>query len=215
MTRKFGSLRKNERQTATVQTSTFGSRFGSGKKDKNTTTSSTNGKIMTSSAKKIVLNSTSDAENVLPADWDASVINHPQQDNNVLKAEINKNKVFTEGGTTRRKLAEPMTNMKLKTTVKKNLVRGPLKAMPSTTVKPIKNPPKSVFKKLQASNTSTCSSNDEEDEGMALYDEYLLSKLMSLNVKQNCQEAKRSANKNILDLASSIQHIRSEVNLLI
>ena len=51
----------------------------------------------------------------------------------------------------------------------------------------------------------------EDDEGTALYDEYLLSKLMALNVKQNCEEAKQSANKDILELWTAIEKIRAEV----
>ena len=60
----------------------------------------------------------------------------------------------------RRKLHEPMTDMKIKAGIK---VRGPLKAMPQTAIKPTRerDPPmtatKSVFKRLQPSNTSSSS----------------------------------------------------------
>ena len=62
----------------------------------------------------------------------------------------------------RRKLHEPMTDMKIKTGIKKNPVRGPLKAMPQTAMKPTRGDPpmtaaKSVFKRLQPSNTSSSS----------------------------------------------------------
>ena len=67
--------------------------------------------------------------------------------------------VLVGGG--RRKLHEPMTDMKIKTGIKKNPVRGPLKAMPQTAMKPTRDPPmtttKSVFKRLQPSNTSSSS----------------------------------------------------------
>ena len=96
------------------------------------------------------------------------------------------------------------------------MARGPLKAISQTAMKPIKDNPttKSVFKRLQSSNTSIGSNNSswmEDDEGTALYDEYLLSKLMALNVKQNCEEAKQSANKDILELWTAIEKIRAEV----
>ena len=116
----------------------------------------------------------------------------------------------------RKKLEEPKTNLKLRTAVKKTIARGPLKAISQTAVKPLKDNPttKSVFKRLQSSNTSIGSNNSswmEDDEGTALYDEYLLSKLMALNVKQNCEEAKQSANKDILELWTAIEKIRAEV----
>ena len=63
----------------------------------------------------------------------------------------------------RRKLHEPMTDMKIKAGIKQNTVRGPLKAMPQTAMKPTRerDPPisatKSVFKRLQPSNTSSSS----------------------------------------------------------
>ena len=63
----------------------------------------------------------------------------------------------------RRKLHEPMTDMKIKAGIKQNPVRGPLKAMPQTAIKPTRerDPPmtatKSVFKRLQPSNTSSSS----------------------------------------------------------
>ena len=54
-----------------------------------------------------------------------------------------------------------MTDMKIKTGIKKNPVRGPLKAMPQTAMKPTRDLPmtatKSVFKRLQPSNTSSSS----------------------------------------------------------
>ena len=48
---------------------------------------------------------------------------------------------------------------------------------------------------------------------MALYDEYLLSKLMLLNVQQNCREAKKAANKDVLNMLTAIEDIRSEVSI--
>ena len=69
--------------------------------------------------------------------------------------------VLVGGG--RRKLHEPMTDMKIKAGIKQNPVRGPLKAMPQTAIKPTRerDPPmtatKSVFKRLQPSNTSSSS----------------------------------------------------------
>ena len=54
---------------------------------------------------------------------------------------------------------------------------------------------------------------DFQDEGMALYDEYLLSKLMLLNVQQNCREAKKAANKDVLNMLTAIEDIRSEVSI--
>ena len=56
-----------------------------------------------------------------------------------------------------------MTDMKIKAGIKQNPVRGPLKAMPQTAIKPTRegDPPmtatKSVFKRLQPSNTSSSS----------------------------------------------------------
>ena len=49
---------------------------------------------------------------------------------------------------------------------------------------------------------------------MALYDEYLLSKLMLLNVQQNCQAAKKAANKDVLNLLTAIEDIRQEVSTI-
>ena len=54
---------------------------------------------------------------------------------------------------------------------------------------------------------------DFQDEGMALYDEYLLSELMLLNVQQNCREAKKAANKDVLSMLTAIEDIRSEVSI--
>ena len=50
---------------------------------------------------------------------------------------------------------------------------------------------------------------------MALYDEYLLSKLMLLNVQQNCREAKKAANKDVMNMLTAIEDIRSEVSMYI
>ena len=113
-----------------------------------------------------------------------------------------------------------MTDMKIKSGLRKNMVRGPLKAMPSTAVKqPQKSSEavRSVFKRIhQNSNVSSNSSNnslngDVDDKNMALYDEYLCTKLMLLNVKQNHKEAKKAANKDILDLWTGIEQVRSEI----
>ena len=199
LTRKFGS-QKNDRQTPPThghQRSGL-ARTGSFRNDK---TVVSNGRVTTSSAKKSVFNSTSETENVVPADWDASAIAPP---GTVVKV-------------ARKKLEEPKTDLKIRTAVKKPMPRGPLKAISQTAVKPTKakkdNPRAMVFKRLQSSNTSNNSSmtDSEDDEFTALYDEYLLTKLMALNVKQNCEEAKRSANKDIMDLWTAIENIRAEV----
>lgn len=197
-------LLQNTTASSARSTPTLTRKFGSQKNKENNSAR----KVMTSSAKKkSVFNSTSESDNVVPTDWDASAIAAPPQD---------KSNVINPGG--RRKLHEPMTDMKIKAGIKQNPVRGPLKAMPQTAIKPTRerDPPmtatKSVFKRLQPSNTSSSSNTSMvEDEGMALYDEYLLSKLMLLNVQQNCREAKKAANKDVLNMLTAIEDIRSEV----
>lgn len=82
LTRKFGSA-TNSRQTPTTSGAS-GSRFGSGRKVFNSSTKSngtgTKPKIVASSAKKLVMNSTSESENVIPPeDWDASAIVSPNE----------------------------------------------------------------------------------------------------------------------------------------
>lgn len=75
LTRKFGS-QKNDRQTPPTHGRPRSGlvRTGSFRNDK---TVVSNGRVMTSSTKKSVFNSTSEAENVVPADWDASAIAPP------------------------------------------------------------------------------------------------------------------------------------------
>ena len=63
-----------------------------------------------------------------------------------------------------------MTDMKIKTGIRKNPVRGPLKAMPQTAMKPTRGDPpmtaaKSVFKRLQPSNTSSSSNTSMIEVG--------------------------------------------------
>jgi hypothetical protein len=89
--------------------------------------------------------------------------------------------------------------------------RGPLKALPNSGNVVYKSSPvMPPIKRLQlftASNTSI--SNDNE----ALYDEYLLSKLMASNVKQNCQAAKNQANKELVNMWTALEHLRGQVNM--
>ncbi len=76
--RKFGSATKNSRQTP--GNSTRIGTFGSGRKVANDSAIKSGKAFVASSAKKLVLNSTSEEENVHPADWDASAINPPTED---------------------------------------------------------------------------------------------------------------------------------------
>ena len=97
-------------------------------------------------------------------------------------------------------------------------VRGPMRAMPNTAVKP-RGPlkalpnqgPLSVFKRLQSHSESNTSMADDED--LALYDEYLLSSLMLVNVQKNCKEAIKAANKELVDLCVASEQIRGQVSV--
>ena len=92
---------------------------------------------------------------------------------------------------------KPSRDLKLRTAVKPG-ARGPLKALPNmpprgieTTVKK-SGLPGTVTKRLlmTASSSASASNSFSCEEDQALYDEYLLSELMLLNVRKNCQDGK-------------------------
>ena len=96
-------------------------------------------------------------------------------------------------------------DIKLKTSSKVNQARGPLKALPNAL-----DPIKSVTKRLQLSSTSSNTSGISGEE-QALYDEYLLSTLMMVNVKQNCTEAKNQAEKELCAMWNALTEISDQV----
>ena len=51
----------------------------------------------------------------------------------------------------------------------------------------------------------------DQDESQALYDEYLLSTLMMVNVKENIKAAKKQANKEIKQLWTAVDSARAEL----
>ena len=51
----------------------------------------------------------------------------------------------------------------------------------------------------------------EPDESQVLYDEYLLSTLMMVNVKENVKHAKKQANKEVRQLWASVDSMRTEL----
>ena len=149
---------------------------------------------MTSTAKKRVLNSTSNSsrENVMPSEWDASAIEPP---------------VATTGPTSTAKKIPPnlvnKTSFKPRTSIKSRggtpttVRRGPLKSLPN---------------QGHLSNSSMSSNSFlEPDESQVLYDEYLLSTLMMVNVKENVKHAKKQANKEVRQLWASVDSMRTEL----
>merc|ERR1712029_565766 len=146
-------------------------------------------RTMTSTAKKRVLNSTSNSsrENVMPSEWDASAIEPP---------------VASATATTTKKIPPNLmnkTSFKPRTSIKTRgtpttVRRGPLKSLPN---------------QGHLSNSSMSSNSFlEQDESQALYDEYLLSTLMMVNVKEN---AKKQANKEVRQLWTSVDSMRTEL----
>ena len=114
-------------------------------------------------------------------------------------------------------------DLKLRTGSKAPMTtRGPLKALPnpgpgSNPVAANDSPVNNVFKRLHWSN-STMSSNSSmsvEDGSQALYDEYLISCLTLHNVRKNCQEGKKQANKELLELWTALESIRNEVHIIV
>ena len=75
--------------------------------------------------------------------------------------------------------------------------RGPLRSLPN---------------QGHVSNSSMNSNSlFESDESQDLYDEYLLSSLMLVNVKKNNELAKKQANKEIRQLWTAVDSARSEL----
>ena len=153
-------------------------------------------RTMTSTAKKRVLNSTSNSsrENAMPADWDASAIEPPT--------------ASLSSATTTRKIPPTLaskTSFKPRTSIKSRGLGTP------TTVR--RGPLKSLPNQGHLSNSSMSSSNSfmEPDESQALYDEYLLSTLTMVNVKKNNEEAKKQANKEIRQLWASVDSMRADL----
>ena len=149
-------------------------------------------RTMTSTAKKRVLNSTSNSsrENVMPSEWDASAIEPP---------------VASATATTTKKIPPNLmnkTSFKPRTSIKTRgtpttVRRGPLKSLPN---------------QGHLSNSSMSSNSFlEQDESQALYDEYLLSTLMMVNVKENVKNAKKQANKEVRQLWTSVDSMRTEL----
>merc|ERR1711862_296829 len=211
LTRKFGSPAK------TQKTPTNGARYGdigykfnnSGRKTAQNTSKS-GPKFATSSAKKkVVMNSTSETENVVPTDWDASAIVPPSQ------SQPNKDVMKTTAKTA----IKPNKDLKLRTAAK-TVMRGPLKALPNmprggtetTTKKPAI--PGTVSKRLQISSGSSASNSFSCEEDQALYDEFLLSELMLANIKKNCQDGKEQAKNDLSQLWTALESIRNEVTTL-
>lgn len=172
-------------------------------------------KVLSSTVKKPVLNSTASSqleENVLPTDWDASAIAAPHlPDGSVAKKTPPS--------------LDSIKEIKFRTAVK-TIKRGPLKALPSQ-MKPLKpydhdkntfirGPTRSLVGKLMLSSQSSSDSSRSEDsqakaEYDALYDEYLLSELILCNVKKNCHGAKQQMNKEVMDLWSGLERLRTQV----
>jgi len=217
LTRKFGSPKTHKTPTTGPRYGEIGYQYNSGRKQAQNVSKS-GPKFATSSAKKkVVMNSTSETENVVPTDWDASAIVPPGQE-----------QPKKESGTITKTAMKPNVELKLKTAVKTG-ARGPLKALPNmprgvqtTCKKPGMMPrgvetttkkagfPGTVTIRLQMnSGSSTDSFVCEED--LELYDEYLLSELMLANVKKNCQEGRDQANKDLKQLWTSLESIGNEV----
>jgi len=215
--KKFESPKTQKTPTSGPRYGDIGYQYNSGRKQAQNASKS-GPKFATSSAKKkVVMNSTSEAENVVPTDWDASAIVPPSQDQ--PKKEL---------GAIPKTAMKPNKDFKLKTAVKTG-ARGPLKALPNmprgiqtTCKKPgfmprdvettSKKPgfPGTVTKSLQM-NSASSSNSFLCEEDLELYDEYLLSELMLANVKKNCRDGRDQANKDLSQLWTSLESIRNEV----
>lgn len=220
LTRKFGSPKTQKTPTIGPRYGEIGYKYNSGRKLAQNV-SKTGPKFATSSAKKkVVMNSTSEAENVVPTDWDASAIVPPGQ--------VQSNKVPEVMTTTAKTAMKPNKELKLRTAAKA-VIRGPLKAlpnMPPTTKKSgfpgrgVETTTKkpgilgTVTKRSQLSSVSSASNSFACEDDLALYDEYLLSELMLANVKKNCQDGKDQAKKDLSQLWSALESIREEVTSL-
>jgi len=220
LTRKFGSPKTQKTPTIGPRYGEIGYKYNSGRKLAQNV-SKTGPKFATSSAKKkVVMNSTSEAENVVPTDWDASAIVPPGQ--------VQSNKVPEVMTTTAKTAMKPNKELKLRTAAKA-VIRGPLKAlpnMPPTTKKSgfpgrgVETTTKkpgilgTVTKRSQLSSVSSASNSFACEDDLALYDEYLLSELMLANVKKNCQDGKDQAKKDLSQLWSALESIRDEVTSL-
>jgi len=220
LTRKFGSPKTQKTPTIGPRYGEIGYKYNSGRKLAQNV-SKTGPKFATSSAKKkVVMNSTSEAENVVPTDWDASAIVPPGQ--------VQSNKVPEVMITTAKTAMKPNKELKLRTAAKA-VIRGPLKAlpnMPPTTKKSgfpgrgVETTTKkpgilgTVTKRSQLSSVSSASNSFACEDDLALYDEYLLSELMLANVKKNCQDGKDQAKKDLSQLWSALESIRDEVTSL-
>jgi len=220
LTRKFGSPKTQKTPTIGPRYGEIGYKYNSGRKLAQNV-SKTGPKFATSSAKKkVVMNSTSEAENVVPTDWDASAIVPPGQ--------VQSNKVPEVMITTAKTAMKPNKELKLRTAAKA-VIRGPLKAlpnMPPTTKKSgfpgrgVETTTKkpgilgTVTKRSQLSSVSSASNSFACEDDLALYDEYLLSELMLANVKKNCQDGKDQAKKDLSQLWSALESIREEVTSL-
>merc|ERR1712228_1061429 len=76
LTRKFGTPKSQKTPTTGARYGDIGYRYNSGKKKAQNASQNMSGpKFAASTAKKkVVMNSTSESENVVPTDWDASAI---------------------------------------------------------------------------------------------------------------------------------------------
>lgn len=224
LTRKFGSPKTQKTPTIGPRYGEIGYKYNSGRKLAQNV-SKTGPKFATSSAKKkVVMNSTSEAENVVPTDWDASAIVPPGQ--------VQSNKVPEVMTTTAKTAMKPNKELKLRTAAKA-VIRGPLKALPNmprgveTTTKKSVFPGRgvetttkkpgflgTVTKRSQLSSVSSASNSFACEDDLALYDEYLLSELMLANIKKNCQDGRDQAKKDLSQLWSALESIRDEVTSL-